>query len=449
MPAGQYDFLPHVNALRERGQTLADLRGMRDYEAQLAALANPSGEFIDRTPVIPPKPAVMDAVKRSVAARRMPTSPPAPTLDETSPMPSAEPAGLTEDPTAQALEARKAELKEAAGLRDERQSGANLFEALGQMAQGYSRAEGPYDASFYGKLRDQAGQSVTDVTTRQKAAGDELAQIKAQTELKRNATLGDPRSTPSAVARNVARRRIAEAGGDPKMISESMSALDVAELEKSVTGLEGTATRKQIAEEARLGRENALRIAQMNRADAKAARDAEKRAGRMTPYGEAQTEDDAKKLKDASELKDSFDRQLDELIALRKSKGAEVLDRDAVARAKSLSNDLLLKYKDLSKLGVLSKSDEKILNEIIPQDPLQWNASSLWGQDPTLTKLEGFKGDVAADFQNRLNTRLRNAPAASARPAMPSAGSEVIRETKDGRKVVFDANTKAFLRYAE
>lgn len=122
--------------------------------------------------------------------------------------------------------------------------------------------------------------------------------------------------------------------------------------------------------------------------------------------GIANTPDDAKKLKDATELKDKFDRQLSEMIDLRKEYGFEVANRSAVARSKQLSKDLLLTYKDLSKLGVLSKSDEDILNAIIPPDPLGY-AMSGSGDDPILEKMNKFKSDAEADYQARLKTRLK------------------------------------------
>jgi hypothetical protein len=407
-----------------------------------------------------PRRDVMEAVAKSVSARREPAvtepavavSPPAPPL-----MPE-------EDAVAKALRERKAELAEAESLRDERTRGANLFEAAGQIFQGVSQSQQPFDASFYDKLRSQAAQGVADVTTRQKAASEELAQLKTQQEMARTRGLNDPKSPASFVARNIARRRLAESGGDPNMITDAMSALDVAELERGVSGLESTATRKQIAADARASRENALRIAQLEREaarerreqerrearearegerrEARETREEEKREARMTPFGEAQTEDDAKKLKDAAEIKDSFDRQLNELIELRRRKGAEVMDREAVARASALANDLLLKYKDMSKLGVLSKSDERILNAIIPSDPLQWNASSLMGQDPTLTKLVKFREDVEADFKNRLATRLRRPGASASRASASSAGFPRI--VKKGTQAAIVSNAEEY-----
>lgn len=149
------------------------------------------------------------------------------------------------------------------------------------------------------------------------------------------------------------------------------------------------------------------RIANENRQDSKDARTLERQRERMTNYGEARTIEDAKQLKNASEMKDKFDRQLDELLELRKKHGGgALLNRDDVGRAKQLSKDLLLTYKDMSKLGVLSQSDNEILNAIIPPDPLAYDFVP--GQDPILHKMEKFKGDTQADFDTRLSNRLLN-----------------------------------------
>lgn len=122
--------------------------------------------------------------------------------------------------------------------------------------------------------------------------------------------------------------------------------------------------------------------------------------------GLAYTVQDAKDIKDATELRASFDRKIDEMIDLRKKYGFEIANRAAVARGKQLSNDLLLTYKNMAKLGVLSKSDESIINAIIPNDPLGMTVPGE-GADPILTTLEKFKNDVASDFSNRIKTRIK------------------------------------------
>lgn len=123
-------------------------------------------------------------------------------------------------------------------------------------------------------------------------------------------------------------------------------------------------------------------------------------------YGFATTLQDAKDVKDAASIKNSFDRKIGEMIDLRtKHHGGSVLDREDVARGKQLSKDVMLAYKDMAKLGVLSVSDQKILDAIIPEDPLNFNASGLTGQDPTMHKLKKLRADTQADFDSKLSLR--------------------------------------------
>jgi hypothetical protein len=150
-----------------------------------------------------------------------------------------------------------------------------------------------------------------------------------------------------------------------------------------------------------------IRKYQMERELKKEDKAAEENKKLETIYGVARTEDDAKKIKEAGEQKAKLDSQISELITLRKEKGAELLNRDVVARAQQLSKDLLLTKKNLENLGVLSQSDRDIVDEIIPSDPTQFHFSQMYGQDPTLTKLERFKDDTNRDFQERLKNRVR------------------------------------------
>lgn len=136
----------------------------------------------------------------------------------------------------------------------------------------------------------------------------------------------------------------------------------------------------------------------------------EKEQGLQTPFGTANTVDDAKQLKEAFESKKNFDNKIQEMIALRqKHGGGAILNREDVGRGKQLSKDLLLEYKNMAKLGVLSAADEAIINEIIPADPLEYNSplAALQGQDPILHKLKKFKNDSDKDFQTRVSTRTR------------------------------------------
>lgn len=134
---------------------------------------------------------------------------------------------------------------------------------------------------------------------------------------------------------------------------------------------------------------------------------AEKEQALKTPYGLANSVDDAKLLKSAHESKQNFDSKIQEMIKLREDYGGETANREAVARGKQLSKDLLLEYKNMAKLGVLSQSDEKIINAIIPDDPLAFTASSLVGQDPILSNLKAFQKDSERDFKTKVATRTR------------------------------------------
>ena len=182
-------------------------------------------------------------------------------------------------------------------------------------------------------------------------------------------------------------------------------------------------------------------LARQDRIDREGHKLAENEESLMTNYGKARTKDDAKQLKAASEIKTSFDQKISELISIREAKGGEVLDREAVARARQLSKDLLLAYKDMSKLGVLSAADEAILNEIIPADPLQFNASGLVGQDPTMVKLKSFKVDVNRDFENRLNNRIRGGYKSEGSPAEPSQSLRPKTVSQNGHVYTLNEET--------
>jgi len=151
-------------------------------------------------------------------------------------------------------------------------------------------------------------------------------------------------------------------------------------------------------------------------AQRKATVEKEKEMGELEieGLGYARNKEDAKALKSASESKEKLDRQLSEMIQLRKDYGGEVLNRDAVARGKQLSKDILLAYKNLAKLGVLSKADEDIINAIIPADPLGFTPfSAMTGQDPIMSQLTKFQGDLNTDYANTVKMRLQDGQSAS------------------------------------
>jgi hypothetical protein len=163
----------------------------------------------------------------------------------------------------------------------------------------------------------------------------------------------------------------------------------------------------------------------------------------QTPYGIANTADDAKKLKEAFEAKKNFDNKIQQMIDLRvKHGGGATLDRTDVARGKQLSKDLLLEYKNMAKLGVLSQSDEAIINAIIPEDPLQYNdpISAVRGQDPTLTRLQSFKADSDKDFETRVATRTRAGVKTAAQPAQPQPPPQGSTQVWEGVTYLLQGN---------
>lgn len=236
---------------------------------------------------------------------------------------------------------------------------------------------------------------------------------------------------PSSIIKAIKDRRIVEEerAGDSNPTSEQsimaqqlasklmpgkdFSKASAAQLKKVMPGLESLA-KLQSDElnraESRAERRSLAEIARGDRLEAREQKKEEQQQALQTPYGLANTVDDAKQLKAADEAKKNFDNKLNQLIDIRKNAGGgQLLDRDTVGRSKQLSKDLLLAYKDMAKLGVLSQSDEAILNEIIPADPTEFRSplAVVTGSDPILTKLEGFKKDSDSDFSNRVATRTR------------------------------------------
>ena len=80
----------------------------------------------------------------------------------------------------------------------------------------------------------------------------------------------------------------------------------------------------------------------------------------------------------------------------------------------------------MAKLGVLSAADEAIINAIIPDDPLAFQASSLMGQDPILENLKKFRADKNNDFAARVATRTREGLANYVAGGPQGGGEEMV-----------------------
>lgn len=271
------------------------------------------------------------------------------------------------------------------------------------------------DNSFYDNMRQGADQSVRDLQLKRKNAMDDMALMQSGTK-EMQADEDKARDEDMSSNETMTYQTLAT-----KMIpGQDFSQMSAAQIKRVLPSLEKIADmdmkNKSLAEQAKYrmavlaDTKDRQRMAAEERETTKQEkRDIDARE-RTTQYGIARTADDAKQLKAAGEIKDKFDSNLQEMIDLRKEYGAEWWNSDAVERGQQLSRDLLLAYKDLSKLGVLSKADEAILNAIIPKDPLEWKAASLKGQDPVMHRMTKFKEDTNRDFQTRLKNRLENAP---------------------------------------
>jgi hypothetical protein len=121
-------------------------------------------------------------------------------------------------------------------------------------------------------------------------------------------------------------------------------------------------------------------------------------------YGLALTKQDAKELKEVIIAKNEVNRILKEMEDLRKEYGVEFFNRPAVERGQQLSKQLLLQYKNMAKLGVLSKSDEDIINAVIPKDPLGIKLTT--GGDPVLSSLRKLQEDFNSKLDDNIKLRL-------------------------------------------
>lgn len=335
-------------------------------------------------------------------------------------------------------EAYDAQMVKAQEDAKERKSGLGLAQFAAGMGQSLAGRDPLEAAKTFQGYRDNIDkETVGNLENRRKAQMDNLSGNSMLQKMQSDSDAKDPNSQQSLAFRKIIESKFPDVARSYGKDWATVTAADQDLIFKPLQLKEQIEARKEQA-----------RILSMDKSERQQERAEEKKRERMTPFGLANTNDDAKKLKEAGEMKTKLDSQINELIALRKAKGAEVMNRDVVARAKQLSNDLLLTKKNLENLGVLSQSDRDIVNEIIPTDPTEFKFAQLAGQDPILTKLENFKKDTDNDFQGRLKTRLQNPGSAPAPSSQAPSVSEVERlDPKTGKIAIFDSATKKFLRY--
>lgn len=318
----------------------------------------------------------------------------------------------------------------------------------------YGAALTAFGTGLAGGNAAAAGQNY--LASKKQEQSNRLAQFDKNADLEKTERLAADENDPNSDASKMAQKLAVEMGVDPtvagrltaakfQQISPVLQKKYQVEQDK-LARVDAAKARNENAEIARADRKEREDIRREEKADKLAQQKTEKEYALTTPYGLANTPDDAKKLKDAHESKQNFSAKIDELIALRKEFGGEAANREAVARGRQLSKDLLLEYKNMAKLGVLSQADEKIINAIIPDDPLAFNNpyEMATGQDPILKNLQKFKADADKDFENRVATRVRNdgnQMAQSKAPVPQHKPGDIVKVRGKSYKVAADGDT--------
>jgi len=305
---------------------------------------------------------------------------------------------------------KRAELEQ--GVQDAKPgSGVTFLASLGAGLSGKSQSDA---VNQLGQGSRDKAQELKDFDLKRTGAFDEIKKDreigKFERDSKSEAEESDPESNSSKLMQTMAARMM------PGQDFSKYSAKQLGSIMSNMRSVLDSETDKERRKEDLAYRQQDIGV---RREDVKAQRELkqeekaiekeekrkEKENALTTPYGIARSLVDAKTLKDAHESKGSFDRKLAGMIALReKHKGGAVLNREDVEVGKQLSKDLLLEYKNLAKLGVLSSSDTDIIDAIIPSDPLAFDG--IPGQDPTMAKLLNFQKDKNLDFETKISTRI-------------------------------------------
>jgi hypothetical protein len=278
---------------------------------------------------------------------------------------------------------------------EDRRLAAGLGQGASTIASALSGAKP--QTEFYDKMAANADRGVKDIEGRRKSKMDEarFAQEaqkfgREETKFAKEQRLEDPMSPESRVFQNAIKAASPEMFTDDEL--QHVSAAD----KDRITSL--AQLKEQVA-----ARKEAAQLSYQTRSDARTEKKQERAEKLETPLGQAKTEQDAKDIKDATASYHNLKQGLQKMEDLRNKYGSEFLNRSAVAEGKNLSTDLLLEYKQLAKLGVLSKSDTDLLNKLIPEDPLQfeWTGSTMKKlktlSDTIDGKLKNFADSKAVD----------------------------------------------------
>lgn len=295
---------------------------------------------------------------------------------------------------------------------DDRRAMAGVGQGLSTIAAGLTGTKPATD--FYDKLATNSDRGVKDIETRRKSKMDEARFAQEaqkfgmdEDKFRRDRRLQDPDSPESKVFQNAIKAASPEMFSDDELMH--VTAADKDRVQSLAQLKEQVAARKE-----------ASRLAYQTRSDARTEKKQERAEKLETPLGQAKTEQDAKDIKDATASYHNLKQGLQKMEDLRNKYGSEFLNRSAVAEGKNLSTDLLLEYKQLAKLGVLSKSDTDLLNKLIPEDPLQfeWTGSTMKKlktlSDTIDGKLKNFADSKAVDSRKATDRYIAGAGGGSA-----------------------------------
>lgn len=138
-------------------------------------------------------------------------------------------------------------------------------------------------------------------------------------------------------------------------------------------------------------------------------------AERFIPgVGLAQTKEDRKKVVEGLENASSFNRLINEAIKIREEEGGALFGKNK-DRLDAIQQDLTLKLKSMSQLGVMSDSDKKLLEQIIP-DISRYDVP---GRAPVTDLLQKLQTESKSALAKQLQLRV-NKP-------LPSMGSVIQR----------------------
>ncbi len=115
--------------------------------------------------------------------------------------------------------------------------------------------------------------------------------------------------------------------------------------------------------------------------------------------GFAPSAEEAKKMRESQVAFQDLEGTLSEIKKLREDYGAEVYNRTAIRKGKTLSALALLKIKNLEQLGALDKGAIEIGDRIIPEDPTEFGFGVGAGIDEALDR---FRSNYQANIRSRI-----------------------------------------------